>query len=77
MSSMVTAIIAVGRNRTIGYNAGEACDVVSSVSKLLGTESETYLQRRLRLYEDQALGYGFSPTVKTVEEKFLDVNKCN
>ena len=31
MSSVVTEIIAAGRNRTIDYNAGEACDVVTKV----------------------------------------------
>ena len=31
MSSMVTAIIAAGRNRTIDYNAGQACDVAIKV----------------------------------------------
>ena len=31
MSSLVTAIIAAGRNSTIDYNAGEACDVVIKV----------------------------------------------
>ena len=28
MSRMVTEIITAGRNRTIDYNAGEACDAV-------------------------------------------------
>ena len=31
MSSMVTAIIAAGRNWTIDHNAGEACDVANKV----------------------------------------------
>ena len=31
MSSMVTAIIAAGKNYTIDYNAAEACDVVIKV----------------------------------------------
>ena len=31
MSSMVTAIIVAGRNWTIDYYAGEACDVVIKV----------------------------------------------
>ena len=31
MPLMVTAVIAAGRNRTIDYNAGQACDVVIKV----------------------------------------------
>ena len=31
MSSMVTAIIAVGRNLTTDYNVSEACDIVIKV----------------------------------------------
>ena len=31
MPSMVAAIIAAGRNWTIDYNAGQACDVVIKV----------------------------------------------
>ena len=31
MSSVVTGIIAAGRNRTIDYDAGETCDVVIKV----------------------------------------------
>ena len=62
--SMVTAIIAAGRNWTIDYHAGQACDVVIKVLTCIktawniGTEWETCLQRCLRplqLYGDQAL----------------------
>ena len=31
MPSVVTAIIAAGRNWTIDYNAGQACDIVIKV----------------------------------------------
>ena len=34
---MVTANIAAGRNRTIDYNAGQACDVVIKVSTCIRT----------------------------------------
>ena len=34
---MVTAIIAVGRNLTIEYNAGQACDVAIKVSTCIRT----------------------------------------
>ena len=37
MSSMVTAIIEAGRNGTIDYNAGEACDVVIKVFTCIKT----------------------------------------
>ena len=61
MPSMVTGIIAAGRNLTVDYNAGQACDIVIKVFtciKTVETESETCLQRCLRplqLYEDHAL----------------------
>ena len=54
--SMVTAIIAAGRNWTIDYNAGQACDVVIKVLTCIKTawniwtEWETCLQRCLRHY---------------------------
>ena len=61
MPSTVTAIIAAGRNCTIDYNVGQACDVVIKVFTCIKTawnrESETCLQRSLRplqLYGDQA-----------------------
>ena len=37
MPLMVTAIIAAGRNRTIDYNAGQACDVVIKVFMCIRT----------------------------------------
>ena len=37
MPSMVTAIIATGRNRTIDYNASQACDVVIIVFTCIKT----------------------------------------
>ena len=37
MPSVVTAVIAAGRNRTIDYNAGEACDVVINVFTCIKT----------------------------------------
>ena len=37
MPSMVTAIIAAGRNWTLDYNAGQACDVVIKVSTCIRT----------------------------------------
>ena len=37
MPSVVTAIIAAGRNRTINYNAGQACDVVIKVFMCIKT----------------------------------------
>ena len=37
MPSMVTAIIAAGRNRTIDYNAGQASDVVIKVFTCIET----------------------------------------
>ena len=37
MPSVVTAIIAAGRNLTIDYNAGQACDVVIKVSTCIKT----------------------------------------
>ena len=37
MPSMVTAIIAAGRNLTIDYNASQACDVVVKVFTFIRT----------------------------------------
>ena len=37
MLSMVTAIIAAGRNQTIDYNDGQACDVVSKAFTCIKT----------------------------------------
>ena len=37
MSSVVTAIIAAGRNGTIDYNGGKACDVVIKVFTCIKT----------------------------------------
>ena len=37
MPSMVTAIVATGRNRIIDYNAGQACDVVIKVFTCIRT----------------------------------------
>ena len=48
MSSVVTGIIAAGRNRTIDNNAGEACDVVKSVQLAL-----SHLQSPLEQMQSQ------------------------
>ena len=76
MPSVVTAINAAGRNGTIDYNAGQACDVVIKVfTCIVRNMFATVLTTITRLFSNRCFLSNFSMSLKYNDCTFFSFRK--